>query len=219
MKAKTIASWALTVFIAVGMVFALLSFFNQRAEARIENNDQVVRSSELVDNVAVRFELLAETTATSTIAIDLSDTTNFPHVSTGALEIAQIHIDWDSLVAATTTIKFGVLASSTDAGDLVDVYFFDSVSFSNYPSGDGGLGVQSKTLSYSPSAIRFDLSSGAPSRFLSDDSLIVTAAYATTTELDSANGFINPGVGDMVMEIYGQAGTASTSITVIYSSR
>ena len=185
------------------------------AQARINNNDQVVVQSSVEDNVAAHLLVASETTATSTLLVDLSDVTNYPHyMNAGTLEIAQIRVDYSADTAASTTLKFGVIASSTQAGDLTDLYWFDEVSFSL--AGTSGDEHDSKILDYSPSVMKLNLASGEPVSFLTNDSSLVDATYATTTALLSPAGYASPGVGDLIMKVYSQSGTATISATAIY---
>jgi len=196
----------------------------QLVEARFSepNFDQIIEQADAVDNVQVRMEVVAETTATSTVLVDRSDVTNFPHLGAGAtgIEVAQLKVDWSTDLAVattTTTIKVGVLASSTDSGSNVDVYWFEEFSFTS--TAGSFFGKQSKMVSYSPSVVKLALSGGQPSGFLTNDSSLYTTDYATTTKLLSPNGYINPGVGDLVMQVYSQVGTATTTITAVYRTR
>ena len=206
---------SILAIIVIGGVSCFLAISFPSVEARINNNDQVVVQSSVEDNVAVHFLAAAEDTASSTVLVDLSDVTNYPHyMNAGTMEITQIRLDHSSEAAASTTLKFGVLASSTIAGDLVDIYWFDEISFSN--DGATGNNHQSKILDYSPSVMKLNLSSGIPVSFLTNDSSLVDTFYATTTSLRNPNGYGAPGVGDLLMKIYNQEGTATTSVTVLY---
>src|SRR3990167_8416005 len=112
-------------------VFFLLSGLNV-AYARLNNRtgDEVVTATDAEDNVMSRVILPANTTATSSVLVDLSDNTNFKHTpSSGSVDIAQIAIDWQIDDTATTSkqVKFGVVASTTASGAVVDIYWFAAV--------------------------------------------------------------------------------------------
>ena len=213
------ASIALLAFLA-GLSMVILA---SQVEARISSprGDEIVESSDAVDNVLAHLLLAAETTATSTLLADLSDYTNFPHEPGTQIEVSKIIVNWSTNVVATTTAKFGVVASSTPAGDLVDVYWFDEVSFtsSSLAGATDQPGRQQAVLDYSPGAVKLNLSSGLPASFLSNDSSTLTGDFATTSPLISPNGYTAPGVGDLVMRIYSQEGTATTSATAVYRVR
>ena len=213
----------LTLF-AIASVLALAVAWSSVVYARISSprGDEIVESSDAVDNVLARLVLAAETTATSTSLVDLSDESGFPHIAGSAIEVSKIIVNWSTDVIATTTLKFGVIASSTPAGDLVDVYWFDEVSFTS-SNLDGTAvdqpGRQQRVLDYSPSVVKLDIASGLPNSFLANDSSTLNSTFATTTRLISPNGYVALGVGDLVMRVYDQKGTATTSATVLYRVR
>ena len=215
--------------ISIGIVVAsvMLTFVGLSiSEGRVNNNDTVVSLSQQNDNVASKLLLPSLGVATSTILVDISgaSTTAFTHIATaGRIEVSQIHIDWSANALATTTLKFGLVASSTH-GVVSDVYWFDEVSFSTFnPSGLNGR--QSVILDYGLSAIRLDVANGRPASFLTNDTLINTTNYATSTKISSPYGLQTsglgsfPGVGDLVMQVHQQLGTATTSVTTIYRTK
>jgi len=199
-------------------VIALAIAWTPVAYARISflQGDNVVESSDAVDNVSARLLLAGETTATSTSLVDLSDETNFPHNAGSAIEVSKIIFDWQTETVASTTIKVGLIASSTDSGSNVDVYWFDTVNFN---SNDSDSSRQQRVLDYSDSVVKLGISSGKPSGFLANDSDLYTADFATTTQLLSPNEYINLGVGDLVMQVFSQKGIATTSAHTIYRVR
>lgn len=211
------------VLIAIaGLLVLSISVGFQLANARELYNDPVTATADAIDNVAIKLVIATETTATSTLMIDRSDTTNWPHSLVGAtgIQVAQMTFDWSAESNATTTLKVGVIASSTASGNVVDVYWFDEVSFTAQDlTGTLGSSRQSQTLSYSPSVIDLALSSGVPSKFLTNDSSLSTSDFATTTPLLSPNGYVAPAVGDLVLRVYDQKGTATTSVTTLYRTR
>ena len=201
-------------------VFSLAVTGISVVEARVNNNDIVQAPAQLQDNVSSIIAINATTTASSVVLVDLSDTTNFKHFNTsGAIEVSQIRINWSSDVVATTTLKFGVIASTTSAGNLVDVYWFDTVSFSTYAAAPFN-GRQEKVLNYQPSAMKLGITSALPNGFLTGDSNTSSNLFATTSTISSPVGNqtsgSKPGVGDLVMRIYDQKGTATTSVQTIY---
>lgn len=214
MLLKKIDSRIFVAAVFLALLFSVTSI--QIAYARVNNNDMVMSLSQQQDNVLSRLIIPAGTVATSTQLVDLSNVTNFRHVrSTGTVEISQIRFDWSTDTAATTTIKVGVIASTSPSGNVSDVYWFDSVSFAS-AIGTNFTGRQSAVLDYAVSAVKLDLSSGLPASYLTGDSSLSQSSYATTTTIKSPSGFANPGVGDLVAQVYDQKGTATTSISTIY---
>ena len=214
---KEINTRVATGIIAIALLFAVMGV--QIAYARINNNDAVVSLSQQQDNVSTRLLLSAMTTATSTIGVDLSDTTNFKHSnSAGTIEVSQIRFEWDTLVPATTTVKIGVIASTSITGAVSDVYWFDEVGFVYNSQITDSTIKQTRVLNYAPGAMKLGVASGIPTGFLSNDSSISSSDSATTPTLRSPRGnfLSSPGVGDLVYRIAVQAGTATTSISTDY---
>lgn len=214
---------ALTAIIAVISVFLFIGGIGI-AEARQNNSDAVVSLSQQNDNVAAKLVLPAVSTPTSAILAKLSNTTNYKHISTTAgLEVSQIRVSWTTDAAATTTIKVGLIASTSSSGALADIYWFDEVSFSSTVSNQFN-GRQEKTLDYQPSALKLTLSGVTPTGFLTNDISTSTSQFATTTRLMSpASSGVSigefPAVGDLVMRVYDQKGTATTSVSTIYRNK
>lgn len=188
------------------------------AFARVSNRtgDEVVTSTDTEDNVTTHLQLANLSAATSSILVDLSDNSNFKHLSsTGSVDVSQIRLDWATQGAATTTLKVGVIASTTPAGNLADIYWFDEVSFI---SATVDTRRQTKILDYSPSVVKTRVASGVPTKIVTNDSSLSSSTYATTTKYTSPRGSFttNPGVGDLVMYVYEQSGNATTSATTLY---
>lgn len=212
---KEINNRVATMIIIVALLFSVVGV--KIAYARTNNSDNVVALAQTQDNVSARMILPAGTVATSTVLVDLSDSTNFRH--TGAsLEVSMIRFAWTTEVIATTTIRVGVVASTSPAGNVSDVYWFDEVSFSSTVSNQFN-GRQEKVLDYQPSVVKLGILSNLPAGYITGDTKLNTTSYATTTKLKSPNGYINPAVGDLVMDVYDQKGTATTSVTVIYRAK
>lgn len=215
-----------STFITSVAVFALLCVIPVSvAYARTNNSDPVMALAQTNDNVIVKLNIPSLATATSTILVKLADTTNFKHFnSTGVLEISEIRVSWTTDVQATTTLKFGLVASTSASGALSDVYWFDEVSFSNFTN-TGQFNRQEKVLTYYNSVVKLGASGGVPTGFLSNDFATSTNTFATTSKVTSAVGLSSngggsfPAVGDLVMRVYDMKGTATTSVTTIYRSK
>lgn len=193
----------------------------QIAYARSSNSDIVSALAQTKDNVISKVTIPALATATSTVLVDVSDTTNFKHVANSNVEVSQIRVEWSADVVATTTLKFGVIASTTPAGNLVDVYWFEEMSFSTYALGTFN-GRQEKVIDFGVSMAKLGVSGGLPTGVFSNDKNTSSNLFATTTKNSSPIGLASagsgsfPGVGDLVMQVYAQQGTATTSVTTVY---
>jgi len=181
-------------------------------------DDMVVTQAEAFDAVAAHLTLNNQSEATSTVLVDLSDNTNFFHVpSSGSIDISEIIFSAYSISEnASGTAKFGVIASSTNEGALVDVYWFKTVYFDTDISKSDSWGKEID-VKYSPSVLQTRIESGSPTKFLTDDTSLLTSDYATTTDNISPNGNINPNVGDLVMDIPYLIGNATITVDILYS--
>ena len=179
-------------------------------------NYVLTATQEQEENVAIVMTLPSLSGATSTILVDLSDGTMFPHYQTsGQIVISRIKAIWETGPndVASTTLKFGVIASTTPSGNLSDVKYFDRIDFSTDDKT-----YQQVTLDYTPSLMKLGLSSATTTGFLTNDTDMATTSFATTTAYTSPRGAftVKPGVGDLIMSVYKQNGTASTTIQVFY---
>ncbi len=194
-------------------------------EARVNNADTVVSNSQQNDNVISRLTIPALASATSTILVDKSDVTNWKHSASNAVEVSQIRIAWTTDVVATTTLKIGVIASTSASGALADIYWFDEVSFSTIGGGNAFLGRQEKVIDYGNSVAKLDIASAQSSKIFTNDVSLSSSLFATTSKISSSVGLTSagsgtfPAVGDLVMRVYDQKGTATTSVTTVYRTK
>ena len=202
---------ALAVFAGVTLVYA--------RNANV-TGDEIVTTTESEDYMLGHFVLGGITAPTSTVLVDRNDTANFPHFrSTGDIRVSKIEVGWDTREnAATTTVKIGVIASTTPTGDLQDILYFDEVTFTTGTAADRR--HQKHVFDYSPAALRISSHSGtATSSFLrtSDRDLLVPY-FATTTEITSPTGRFStfPEVGDLVLRVSQIDGTATVTVTELY---
>jgi len=198
----------LAIFVGITLVYARVSNVT---------GDEVVQSVETEDYVLGHILLGSLTAPTSTVLVDRSDTSNFPHFrSSGDIFVSQIRVGFDTREnAATSTVKIGVIASTTLSGNLQDIHYFDEVTFSALDKKH-----QQFVFDYSPAALKISSHSGtATSSYLktSDRDLLVPF-FATTTEITSPTGLFStfPQVGDLIARVSQVDGTATITATVIY---
>jgi len=139
----------------------------------------------------------------------------FPHVITGELRISQINVSWeaDPNGIASTTVKFGIIASTSPSGALADINYFDRIDFSTDDKT-----YQQVTLNYAPSLMKLGLNGATTTSFLTNDTLSSSSLFATTTAYYSPLGAYKtyPGVGDLIMSITKQnSGIPTTSPNII----
>jgi len=215
----------LTLF-AIASVLALAVAWSSVVYARISSprGDEIVADAESIDVVMSRLWLPNQSVASSTVLVDLSEAASFkhPNANSGSVDVTKIRVDWSTNVAASTTLKFGVIASTSPSGAVQDIFWFDTVRFDSGVllaghNGQGGMN-QFTVLDYSPATLRTRISSASSTDFITGDISYATSQFATTTALTSPLGVntTTPGVGDVVMKIFDQSGNATTSVSTFY---
>jgi len=162
-------------------------------------------------NVLLRHSIVANTVSTSTILIDRSDITNYPHKLTNAIDISFININLDKATTSSGTIKIGVIVSinATDA----DVHFFSGIDFAN----STGTHIEMKE-NITPSTIRTQVKSSSPLFFVTNDTSLTDTDFQNDTSIPNAvGGTATPEVGDIVLQVT-RTGTEllSFNIQVLY---
>lgn len=207
-KHKLLITLAVFLLIAIGGVGYAYARTSQIRE------DMVVQMEEAEDNVMVGIEILDQTEATTTDMIDISDNTNFPHITTtGDIEISQIRTVFSAEGLASTTVKYGVIASTSPDGSVVDVQYFHTVVYDSLDSA-----VKTDVFDASPSLIKFAISSASTTDIVSNDFVRSTTTMATTSPITSPLGefTVAPGVGDLIMTVYDIVGTVDIRSQVMY---
>jgi len=132
-----------------------------------------------VDNVA----------STHTIAVDLSDTSGYPHDRTGSLTISSVEIDVEKSTGATGTIRLGVITrvdnTNGDISYLLD-YPFEKTTETSLDFGSN----------VSPSLINLKRS-----YVTNVSSLSATAFQADVLLPTSIGGNKAPSVGDLILSV------------------
>lgn len=169
--------------------------------------------------VRYRLNVAAATTSTSTVLIDLSDSTNFPHSGTREITIQSLKIDVDKAAASTGTVKVGVV-SSINASSGTVTWFAGKEFLLNVSNTE-------KTIdnTYIPSYLPLRVATLATSDdsvetpyILSNDTTDASSTYQTDVELPSPSGGSNPGPGDIVMAITKTGEAAITVLVEIFYS-
>ena len=169
--------------------------------ARMSRDNEVfVTGSPAVDDVRAVMSLAGITSTTYEVLVDLSDTTNFPHEETGRIDLTQLKVAVDPGTTSAGFVKVGLITriDGTDA----DIEYFFVVPF-------GKQGGRILSISnFNPSQIKCEVSGGAATKFISDDTETSVAAVNTGASLNSPNGSINPGLGDVVVKYQHTSGNA-----------
>ena len=140
------------------------------------------------------------------IAIDLSDTTNYPHSNTGSIHIEEIYVAVDAEVNADYMVEFGFLANV----GAVDGDYYEIM----HVNGNKTVGQQQEVVrKFYPNGPRCLAANVASSDVTLNDTKYNTGASFLET-VDMATGAKAPGDGDLVVYIYAGAGGANTNFSV-----
>jgi len=186
-----------------------------RNAAGVTNDGELITTvTERERNVMSRFIGLNIAATKWVCLIDLSDTTGFPHDSTGRIDVSYIatSVDRDNLAAGSVAVGVVTRVNGTNA----DVSFFTRLSFEKSD-------VQHINHPYnlSPSQIKLGVVDGTTTRFVSNDKELNITAINTGITLDSPLGSstVTPAVGDVVVKFTVTAGTYDSTIRALYHSQ
>jgi hypothetical protein len=172
-------------------------------------------STERERNVMVHYQSATISVAdVYAVGVDLSDTTNFPHDQTGRIDLSWIKIEVDKSNNAQGTVSLGVITSIDTASS--NITYFTDVPFENN-SADA---LITQDWNLAPSQIKLGVSGGSTTRIISNVTETSVTAVNLATTLDSPNGLITPGLGDMVIKFGYTAGTRySADVEVMYHAQ
>lgn len=145
--------------------------------------------------------------------IDLSDTTNWPHVFTGRIDLSFLTMLVDKGTNGRGQIGIGVLTrvGVTDS----DIYFVAGLPFTENDSSSVEL-----SYNFSPSQIKTNIESGHLARVKTNSVILNEPLITTATALPFGTGgpTFTPAVGDLVLRINNTGGSFTWTSSVIYHS-
>lgn len=128
--------------------------------------------------------------------VDLSDTTNWPHTSTGRIDISVLYLNIDKAGSARGTVALGVITRID--GTSADVSFVGGHSFIQNDSPS-----INESINIAPSQIKCGVVGGNLNRIKTGVKALAVTALNTGTSIPFGTGgptFI-PAVGDIVMRL------------------
>jgi len=161
--------------------------------------------------------------STMYMLVDLSNTTNFPHVGTTEIHVLGIQASIEQKSDGAFDVYFGVV-TELDAtnGSAKFFYAIHSEGVQNPTDSSGGQHIEVDfTLGgNNPNGIVCAVVSGATTRFVSNNVLSSSVLIQNDTALTNPIGTANPAVGDLVMylEEVTDGGTLDCGVTVIYET-
>lgn len=143
--------------------------------------------------------------------IDLSDTTNYPHDSTGRIDLSALYLQVDRDTSATGVIRVGVITrvNATNA----DVVYSNGLQFTK--SDDRHI---NRDRNFSPSQLKLDVVNGNAVHLAVPKSTNIAAINTTTGLVDLYGATKTPAVGDVVFSCDRTAGTYDATAAGFYHS-
>ena len=140
--------------------------------------------------------------STAAIVVDLSDSTNWPHKKTAAVNISAISLDVDKVSTSSGTVKLGVVTFVNASTGTVKFFFTKSFNKNVAKS-------QYETIKLESGLIRAKVdSNGLLPYILTNDADTGVTTYQTDVPLPTANGTsVAPAVGDIVLKVTNADGT------------
>jgi hypothetical protein len=208
--------------LTAGIVFALLisvtasAYVYQRAS--YTSKYTVVATQQQEEDVAAVITV-ATTTTFGMLLVDVSNVNMFPHPWSGEVRLSKIEIAWqsDASYMASTTLKFGVVASTTISGAVQDISYFDTVYFANDTEIDNP--QQRVVLDYGLSTMKLGLNGATTTGFITNDKDTSSTLFATSSTMAiSPRGAYTsyPGLGDLVVRLSRQNNLSNITIRAFY---
>lgn len=182
--------------------------------ARVTDDGELaVTSTEREKNVWMDYHKLGNVGDSYAILVDLSDTTTFPHASTGRIDISFIRITIDRDSSATGELEMGVI-TRIDGTDADVSFFFDE------PFIKSNARHIETAENFAPSQLKTGVTNGLTPFLITNDTINNIAAVNTGVTLSSPAGVgsVTPAVGDILLFIDHGAGTFDIDVDMFYHS-
>lgn len=181
---------------------------------KVVSHADIVKSSN-EEPFSLRYSTTGISASTSTILVDLSNTTNFPHKNTGGINLVALRLAISKVAASSGTVQIGVLYRvNASTGDVQWIYSYDLSK-----SAAGTEIVDQLELNGFFKRLRVDGNGNFP-YFIGNDSSIGSTTFQTDVPLLTPYGtYVSPSRGDIVMS-FTASGVNPVNITVdlLYNS-
>lgn len=178
-----------------------------------EDGELMVAETPQERNVLARLSINDVAASVYAILVDLSDTTNFPHDSTGRIDISDVALQIDRNSTAMGRVILGVITRID--GTSADITYATGLMFSKN-------NVQSIVIidNYAPSQLKLGVVDGETPFFISSAKETNVTAVNTGVTLNSPRGAatVTPGVGDVIVKFEWSAGTYDANVRAFYHS-
>lgn len=181
--------------------------------AAVSHADWLGDSKEIM-TVHYSTAVAATTTSTSTIFIDLSDVTNYPHKETRELYLQDIYIRIDKVASSTGTVRLGVVNMVNSSTGSV-TWFRTTSSLLNV-SNTRVIDAENNEPSYIRARVNSNglNTDGSTPYILSSDKTSGSTTYQNDVNLYTVSGAqVTPAQGDIIVEIV-KDGTNAWNVAV-----
>lgn len=178
-------------------------------------NDKMNQVLSLKDSTMAATYSLSEIVASSwAVLIDLSDTVNWPHKNTGAIDLDFVSIQVDKSNVIIGSLSVGVVTRVD--GTNADITIVRGLSFSN--ASENSL---LRATNFNPFRIKCDVVGGILPYFPTSTKILATTDVQSDVALDSHRGAatVFPAVGDILVRFTHTTGLAWVgAVSVFYNS-
>lgn len=159
---------------------------------------------------------VAANTSTSTVLVDLSDMTTWPHKETGEIDISMLKVEFDKVATSTAMAKVGIANYVGYSTGSVTWFYAkeNNLNVSNTGIGDPFHTEPCFIHARAIPSVTVDTDGKTPF-ILSNDLTSGSAVYkssATYFTSPAASNFVNLGRGDLLLFV--QTGAAAVTVTV-----
>lgn len=166
-------------------------------------------------NVNVSYSLSDISATAWAVLIDLSDTTNWPHLPGNGIDISYMSMQVDKASNTLGRLQVGVVTRID--GTNGDVSIFRGLIFDK----TDGSGRIDRAENFAPSQIRCEVSAGETINFLTSNKILNDTGIRTGLAINSPLGAatVIPAVGDIVIRfLHVSGGNWNGAVTAFYSS-
>jgi hypothetical protein len=170
------------------------------------------------DKQYIRYSLrgVAAGISTSTIIVDLSNTTNWPHKRTKELHIYDVRINVDKTAASTCTVKLGVVNYAGPSSGSV-TWFFGVENERNVSNTYTSI-LRTSDLVYNLKVVQSGDADGSTPYILSNDTTSRSAIWLNNVKIPAVTGTLTiPEVGDLIMQVSNGAVVVDVYLEIAYS--
>lgn len=175
-------------------------------------NEKLYQNLSLKDTTMSSTYSLSGIVASSwAVLIDLSDTVNWPHKQTGAIDLSSVSLQVDKPNATTGSLSLAVVTRVDNTS--ADVTIVRGLSFSN--ASENSL---LRVANFYPFNIRCDVIDGTMPFFPTNTKILATTDVQADVALDSHRGAatVFPEVGDILIRFSHTAGTGWVGATTVF---